>query len=55
MITFALSSQVIIFLVCMVGCGIHCWHLGNMQGIEACIDNLIEQGYLVVEEEDEDS
>jgi len=49
-----MTVQVLIFIFCLLGCGAHCWHLGNMQGIEACIENLIEQGYLVVDEDDEE-
>ena len=39
-------------LFCLIGCGIHCWKLGKMEGIEGTVQYFIDQGYIEVEEPD---
>ena len=41
-----------VFLFCLIGCGIHCWKLGKMEGIEGTVQYFIDQGYIEVEEPD---
>lgn len=45
------TSQIAIFIFCMVGAGISSWNLGRRDGIEATVEFLIDKGILEVEEE----
>jgi hypothetical protein len=45
------TSQIAIFIFCMVGAGISSWNLGRKDGIEATVEFLIDKGILEVEEE----
>jgi len=47
-----LDTNVVIFIFCLVGCGIHCWKLGKLEGIEGTVQYFIDQGYIDVEEAD---
>lgn len=40
-----------IFMFCMIGCGMQCWHLGKTTGVEATVQYMIDQGVLEVEED----
>lgn len=40
-----------IFIFCMIGCGLQCWHLGKSVGIEATVQYMIDQGVLELEED----
>jgi len=46
-----LDSNIVIFVFCLIGCGIHCWRLGKLEGIEGTVSYLIEQGVLEVEDD----
>jgi len=40
-----------IFIFCMIGCGIQCWHLGKGVGIEHTVQYMIDQGVLELEDD----
>lgn len=40
-----------IFMFCMIGCGVQCWHLGKSTGVEATVQYMIDTGVLEVEED----
>jgi hypothetical protein len=44
-------AEFAIFLFCMIGCGIQCWHLGKTTGVEATVQYMIDTGVLEVEED----
>jgi hypothetical protein len=44
-------AEFAIFLFCMIGCGIQCWHLGKTTGVEAAVQYMIDTGVLEVEED----
>jgi len=44
-----LELAVVIF--CMIGCAMHSHSLGKQQGIEECIEHLIDTGMLEINEE----
>tara|TARA_B000000557_G_scaffold219274_1_gene186983 strand:- start:176 stop:316 length:141 start_codon:yes stop_codon:yes gene_type:complete len=46
-----LSIDLVIFILCLCGCGLHSWHLGKQQGIEGAVQYFIDQGYIEVEDE----
>ena len=43
-----------IFLLCLVGCGIHSYYLGRRVGITSCINYLEDEGYIDFSETEED-
>ena len=45
--------EILVFLFCLIGCGVHCWDLGNKQGVVACLNHLEAEGILEFEDEDE--
>jgi len=47
-----LDTNVVIFIFCLIGCGVHCWRLGKMEGIEGTVQYFIDEGYLDIEEPD---
>ena len=47
-----MDTNVVIFIFCLVGCGVHCWRLGKLEGIEGTVQYFIDEGYLEVEEAD---
>ena len=40
-----------VFMFCLIGCGISCHALGRQQGIEQCVEHLIDEGIIDVEDE----
>ena len=42
----------VVFGLCLVGCGTHCWHLGRRVGIQHAVDYLVDQGHLDVDEDE---
>lgn len=47
----ATTAEIAVFVFCMLGCGIHCWRLGRVEGIEGTVQYLIDAGVLEVEDE----
>jgi len=47
------TAQTLIFIFCLIGCGVHSWHLGNQQGISAAINELEKQGIISFDDKDE--
>jgi hypothetical protein len=44
--------EIAIFIFCLIGCGLHSYHLGRQEGIETTIEHLVDQGMLEVESEE---
>ena len=42
----------VIFFACLIGCTLHSWHRAEIVGGEKTILALINEGYLVIEEEE---
>lgn len=47
-----MDLNIVIFIFCLIGCGIHCWRLGHREGIEGTVSYLIDQGIIEIVEED---
>jgi hypothetical protein len=43
-----------VFLFCLIGCGIHLYLRGRIEGATACLNFLEEQGMVEFEDEDAD-
>lgn len=41
----------IIFLFCLIGCGITTWNLGHRDGVEDAVQYFIDNGVIDVDEE----
>ena len=46
-------SSFIIFTFCLIGCGLHAFHLGKLVGIENTVEYLHEKGIVEVEDYEE--
>ncbi len=42
-----------IFIFCLVGCAISSWFLGKQRGISDAVTYLAQQGYIVLEDEED--
>ena len=43
-----------IFVFCLIGCGVHSYHIGKTHGIESTVEYLVDQGVLQESPEDEE-
>ena len=41
----------VVFGLCLIGCGTHCWYLGRRVGIQHAVDYLVDKGHLDVDDE----
>ena len=39
-----METAIVVFIFCLIGCGIHSWRLGRRDGIEGTVQYLIDQG-----------
>jgi hypothetical protein len=52
---YVLSPMVLaIFVFCLIGCGVHSYHIGKNHGIESTVEYLVDQGVLQEVSEDEE-
>ena len=42
----------VVFGLCLIGCGTHCWYLGRRGGIQHAVDYLVDTGHLDVDEDE---
>lgn len=42
--------SIVIFLICLIGCGCQAWYLGRREGISACLVYLEDEGLIEFEE-----
>ncbi len=45
------TTALIVFGICLSGCGLTAFHLGRREGIEGTVQYLIDQGVLEVDDE----
>jgi len=46
-----LEAAIVVFIFCLIGCGIHSWRLGRRDGINGTVEYLIDKGILEVDDE----
>ena len=42
----------VVFSLCLIGCGAHCWYVGRRVGIQHAVDYLVDNGHLDVDEDE---
>jgi len=48
----ATLPELAVFIFCLVGCGAHCWRLGQREGIEGALAYMVNAGIIEIEEEE---
>jgi hypothetical protein len=46
--------EYVIFIFCLIGCGLQSWWIGRRNGVQTTVDYLLDEGYLELDEEKED-
>lgn len=49
-----IGVDAVIFIFCLLGCGISAWYLGHREGIEDAVQYFIDNGIIEVDEDFED-
>ena len=49
-----METAIVVFIFCLIGCGIHSWRLGRRDGINGTVEYLIDKGILEVDDESYD-
>lgn len=48
----ATLPEIAVFIFCLLGCGVHCWRLGQREGIEGALNWMVDAGIIEIEEEE---
>jgi hypothetical protein len=48
----ATLPELAVFIFCLLGCGAHCWRLGQKEGIEGALTYLADAGVIEIEDEE---
>jgi hypothetical protein len=43
-------GEIIIFVICLIGCGVHCYKTGNRDGISGTLDIMEKEGYITFDD-----
>jgi len=49
-----IGVDTLIFIFCLLGCGISTWYLGHKEGVEDAVQYFIDNGVIEVDEDFED-
>lgn len=49
----ATTPEIAVFIFCLIGCGYHCWRLGQREGIEGAVQYMQDIGIIEIEESED--